>query len=33
VQCNEETKALVRQLEEYLSEIREHAKRELVNRV
>jgi C4-dicarboxylate-specific signal transduction histidine kinase len=32
LQANEEAKGLARQLEEYLSEIREHAKRELVNR-
>ncbi len=33
IQTNEEAKSLMRQLEEYLAEIREHAKRELLNRV
>lgn len=33
MEANAEAKALTRQLEEYLHEIREHAKRELVNRI
>lgn len=33
LQTHEEVQALSRQLEEYLAEVREHAKRELINRL